>query len=374
RSPQAGALPDAMAGLSLFALPPETRVGPQRLTASVSQRFPGRGKRSLASSGMELEAEAADHRMEAERLRLATETRRHVYELAFLAERAEILAEEREHLVRHEELARARYASGAGLQQEAVKIQAAITRREQALLDLEILRRRHLASLNALRDRPADTDAEGARLPSPEPLALELMALRPVALSRRPDLAAARSMSAAAARQVELAEKAAVPDWTVGLGYTLVDRRQDEAGRRLPPQGNGNDILALNASVSLPVWGKRRTAQLQEALERQSSAREQERLLTAQFEADLGEVAGRLPLLYQQWHLFETVLEEQAQEALRSAESAYTTGRLNALDLLDAEHVLFEVRTGKARAAADWALAWADLEGVLATAVPREED
>ena len=46
--------------------------------------------------------------------------------------------------------------------------------------------------------------------------------------------------------------------------------------------------------------------------------------------------------------------------------AAYATGAIGALELLDAEHRLFEVRLASARARADLAIAIAQLEGALA--------
>ena len=67
-----------------------------------------------------------------------------------------------------------------------------------------------------------------------------------------------------------------------------------------------------------------------------------------------------------QIRLFEEVLLVQAEQSLRSAESAYAAGTVNALDLLDAERLLLEVRTSAARARADHAIAVARLEGAIA--------
>jgi outer membrane protein TolC len=50
---------------------------------------------------------------------------------------------------------------------------------------------------------------------------------------------------------------------------------------------------------------------------------------------------------------------------LRSAEAGYSAGTLNALDLLDAERVLLDVRTGSLRARADYAIALIRLEGAV---------
>jgi outer membrane protein TolC len=60
------------------------------------------------------------------------------------------------------------------------------------------------------------------------------------------------------------------------------------------------------------------------------------------------------------------VLRIQAREALRSAETAYRTGKLNAVDLLDAEVVLFDVQIATARTRTDLAIAQAELERAVA--------
>lgn len=373
RPPQAATLPDPRAEVSLFALPPETRVGPQRLSVSLWQRLPARGRRSLESSVLEFEAATADARVAAARLELVTETRRRAYELAFLALRRAILVHEKEHLESHELLARARYAAGAGLQQGVLKIQAAITRSEQKLLQVEMMHRAQLAALNRLRDRPASSSAEIVELPEPRALTLDGVALRQVAAAKRPELRAVGASLRAAQHQVRLAGKESSPNFDIGLAYTLVDRRRDVLGRATPPQGNGNDILSLSASVNLPVWNRRLSAALEEALAAESAARELERSTRTQIEAQLGELEARLPLLYEQWFLFEHVLRQQAEEALRSAESAYATGHLNALDLLEAEHMLFDVQNGAIRTRADWAIAWGELEGAVGGSVPLEE-
>ena len=69
---------------------------------------------------------------------------------------------------------------------------------------------------------------------------------------------------------------------------------------------------------------------------------------------------------------FERVLLIQAEQSLRSAESGYAAGNLNSLDLLDAERVLLEVRTGIERARTDHAIALARLEGAIGAPLDTE--
>jgi outer membrane protein TolC len=56
----------------------------------------------------------------------------------------------------------------------------------------------------------------------------------------------------------------------------------------------------------------------------------------------------------------------QAEESVQSAQAGYVSGVFNALDLLDAEHVLFKSETAIARAKSDFAIQLTQLEGVVA--------
>ncbi|MBZ0090234.1 MAG: TolC family protein, partial [Thermoanaerobaculia bacterium] len=290
------------------------------------------------------------------------------YELGFLSAQEEILREDRDTLVHYEELARARYASGVGLEQAVIKLQAEITRDENRLLDLANRRAALASALDALRDRPAGGMSPGIVLPDgPPPLStLDLAALRAAAVENRPEVARSRAMIAAAGVGGELAQKEFRPDLTVGLGYTLVGKRQDAPGRAMPPQGNGDDILGVTLGVNLPVWRERLEAGVVEATARETAAEEELRSTLAGIDQSLGELAARLPLLDEQLALFTGLLSTQAEEALRSAEAAYAAGSAGALDLLDAERVLLEVRVGTARMRADSLIARARLEGALA--------
>jgi outer membrane protein TolC len=109
-----------------------------------------------------------------------------------------------------------------------------------------------------------------------------------------------------------------------------------------------------------------------EASERQVGAEDERRGVQTAIERSLGELSQRLPLTWQRLRLLEDVLAIQATESLRSAESAYGAGTLNALDLLDAERVLLEVRIASARARADYAITVAQLEGTVAEPVPTQ--
>lgn len=370
RAPQLRALPDPTASLTPLLSSPETRVGPQELSIGLSQRFPWFGKLALREKSALLAAAASRAEVEALAVSRITETRRLYYELAFLEAEEEAVEEDRSTLVHYEELARTRYAAGEGLGQAVVKIQAEITKDETRLLDVANRRASLIARLNALRDRAPDSPVPPPTLPEhlevPE-LAYESLA--ELALRMRPEVVRERARIARAATGVELARKDHLPDFNVGLTYTVVGSREDPAGRASPPEGNGDDILGVTAGINVPLWREKLEAGVEEASQRELAAREGLRSVVAAIHGDLGDLLRRIPQTHQQLELFREVLTVQADEALRSAEAAYGAGSLGALDLLDAERVLLEVRIAAARTAADLAIALARLEGVLASPI-----
>jgi len=359
RAPQVAALPDPVAGLTAFLLSPETRVGPQQVMVSLGQRFPWFGKLDLRERSALQAAATARAEAETQALELVTEVRSLAYELAFLDVWEEVLRTDHETLERYEELARTRYAAGIGLGQAVIKIQAEITKDDSRLLMIADRRATVSARLNALRDRPAGTELPELDLPEP-PADLDpdaaLADLRRLAVEARPEIAA---------RDAEIARLEHRPDVTVGLSYTVVGDREDDAGRANPPEGNGDDILGLSASINLPIWSQRIDAGIEEAVERRRAAEASRRGVVAEIERSLGELTERLELTWRQLRLLDDVLAIQAEESLSSAEAAYGAGNLNALDLLDAERVLLDVRTSTARTRADWAVALARLEGAV---------
>jgi outer membrane protein TolC len=64
----------------------------------------------------------------------------------------------------------------------------------------------------------------------------------------------------------------------------------------------------------------------------------------------------------------------QAEEALDSALAGYSAGSHGALDLLDSERVLLQVRIAEARARTDLAIAVALLEGAVARPLEAAEN
>jgi len=363
RAPQAGAMPDPVASLTLFLQTPETRVGPQQGGVMLAQKLPWFGKLDLQEQAALYQSASAWARVNARRLGLTTKTRSLYHELAYLAAFERVVNEDRQTLSHFEELARARYAAGVGLEQSVVKLQAEITRDTTRLLDIATRKTVLTAAINALRDRPEGTSLVVDEIPDYGPLQLSTERLLPEALSNRPEMAANAAEIERQKASVELARKRYSPDVTIGLNYILVGHRDDPAGLANPPDDNGKDILGVTGGVNLPIWRKSLKAGVAEATELQLAAEAGQRDTVAQIRRQLDDLTSRIPLTWDRLDLFERVLIVQAEQSLRSAEAGYAAGTLGALDLLDAERVLLEVRIATERTRADYATAVAELEG-----------
>ena len=371
RAPQAKGLPDPVFNVIAYVEPPQTRTGPQRYVASLSQALPWRGRLKSSERAASLSAEAARAEADAMRLGLVTEARELYHEIAYLDRYRGVTEELRQHLLQHEELSRSRYATGSGLGQGIIKIQAEITSVDRDLLDIEARRIALVARLNGMRDRPVATPVTISLPDAVEEVTLDREALYSAAVRSRPEIAAATARISRAEALSETARKQDRPGFVVGLTYAGVDPRDDAVGRMQPPEGNGDDIFGIQGGLSIPIWRDKLGAGVEEALEMESAAASAKHDELVRIEAAIGDLAQRLPISWRQLRLIEDVMIVQAEEAVESARAGYVAGTLNALDLLDAEHVLFEARTAVARAEADYLVGIARLEG--AVGVPLSE-
>jgi len=361
-----GALPDPTLSAVFFLSEPQTRVGPQQGSLTVMQALPGAGKRDLKSRAATAEAVVARAVIGSEELRLLTRTRRLYHELQYRRSERKILLGDIRTLERFEEMARARYASGRGGSQAVIKIQAEITRTRSRILGIDSSISDVIEEINVLRDLPGGTAVQTGELPLSGQRIPAFDALHARAATTSPEISAARATIDAAASRAELADRSSRPDFTVGLSYSLIGRRDDRAGKLNPPEGNGRDVLGLIGGISLPVWRKALDAEAEGAIQRKIAAEYGLRERMTSVDGEISALARRIPLILEQLALFENTLRPQAEASLASAEGAYATATASVLDLLDAERTLLRVRVSTEKTRSDLAIAIAELEGAAA--------
>ena len=370
RVPQVTALPDPVVSLTQALRSVETRVGPQLNSVTLTQAFPWFGTLALRGRVALLEATALHHIHQAARWDVVAQVKEAYYDLGYIDEALGLAREEQSLLEHYETLASARYATGQGLQQAVIRLQAEITR---------VVDRRHLldrqrgtlgAHLNTLLDRPAEEP-----VPAVPPLVRPGVEIDREQLYRlgdrhRHELRAATALIEGSERSIELARKNARPGFTASVGVTNVGRRDEPAG--LPqPLDNGRNAVTLSLGVSLPLWGAKYRAGVRQANEELRAHTRRRAAARNAMEMEVQEAVVRLETLDRQIDLLDAVLIPQTEEALRATETAYETGQLGVLELLDGERTLIDVRSMRARYLSDLLIALNALERAIGTRVPR---
>ena len=371
RMPQVSSLPDPMLSLTQYLRSPETRVGPQTTTLSLSQKLPWFGKLSDKEKVAAKEAASLQFLYEAQRAEVVRKVKLAYYSLGYIDRAIEITNEDLSVLEHFETLARARYEQGVGLQQAVVKLQAEITRDQNRLEDLRRQRVDLEATLNSLRDLPSTTSVEKVPVEDRPKVDIVYERLYQVGRNHRPEIQAALLQIEKNEKRIQLAHRNYWPDFTVGAGFTNVMNRSDLPGILNPPDQNGKNIFSVSASLNIPIHRKKYDAAVAEATEDKLASQELYRDMVNSMEASVRAIGFSIETSERQISLFENTLLPQADQALRSTEAAYSTGSLGVLDLLDSERVLLDVRLGLAKLDSDYMKSLAEME--RATGAPFKE-
>ena len=369
RVPQVTALPDPVVSFTQALRSVETRIGPQLNSVTFTQAFPWLGTLELRGRVALLEATALHHLYQAARRDIVAQVKEAYYDLGHIDVELGLAGEEQSLLEHYETLASARYATGQGLQQAVIRLQAEITRVVDRRHRLDRQRGTLAAHLNTLLDRPAEEPVPQVPLLTRPPVEIDREQLYRLGDRNRHELRAATALIQGSERSIELAKKNARPGFTASVGVTNVGRRDDAAG--LPPlTDDGRNAVSVSLGVSLPLWGAKYRAGVEQAHGELRAHTQHRAAARNAMEMEVQEAVVHLETLDRQIDLLDTVLIPQTEEALLATETAYETGQLGVLELLDSERTLIDVRSMRARYLSDLLIALTSLERAIGTRVP----
>ncbi len=374
RVAQESALPSPELRYRYFVETPETRVGPQRQSVELMQGLPWFGKQALnGERAAHMATGQAWNAQELERA-LVAELKKLYFDAAYYQEALAINAEETELLQRFEQIAITRYSTGEGNQQSVIKVQTDITRlRDQATGWTTRLRTLERRMARLVGDPQRTISLAPIELYWPD-LAPEREALERESVERNPATFAAESQMEADRTWIRSRSQGSKPDFAVGVGLVDVRNRRDAAAAVLPPADNGKDSWSIMLQVKIPIYGSRNRAGVTEAELGLEATGYTLRATQNRLRQSMQEALLELDSLGERGELYREVLIPQARESLASAEASYTTNRLTFLDLLDAERILFLARRTHHRLLADYWVAVADVERLVARPFPGSSD
>jgi len=345
RYPQARSLEDPMFAVTLGPGSYGSNTVEPAYRIEIAQKYPFPGKLRLRGENALAEARAAGNDVEDMRLQLIESAKNAYYDYYLVARALEVNAESLRLLCDFRSNASKRFETGLVPQQDVLQADVEIGRQQERARTLERMHRVTIARINTLLDLPPDSSLS----PPPRELAAETLlpdaaSLRAVALARRPDLQALTNRIAAEQAALDLARKEYCPDFEP---FAMYDRFM----------GNTSDTRGLaymvGVKLNLPVRAARRDASVTEAVARVSQRRAELARLTDQMNYQVQEAYEQvresrdIVLLYRQKILPDAKLNVDA------AQSAYTTGKIAFLSLIEAERNLVMLRDRYFEAIAD---------------------
>jgi outer membrane protein TolC len=359
RVSSAGALDDPMLEVGVINAPLASqtfrREDMTMKMLGLSQRFPYPGKRGLRRDVATKDAESVSHAYQETVNRVVRDVRTAYIDLAFVAESARLVEQNRQVLEQFLKISESRYAVGQGNQADVLKAQTALSRMIDELIRLVRERQTIEAELARALGRESD-----AGLPAPAPLrlpatTLSFETLRETALIERPQLLGLQSLIDRSARALDLARRDYFPDLEVQISYGQREDMLDGMPR--------DDMVSLMVAVNLPVWRQsRRDPQVAEAIAMRSQA-------TDIYQAQRNEVISQLrrqvasaEQSLKSARLYETGILPQARLAVESSLAAYRVNRVDFLTLLDNQMTVFDYEVSHASALSDYNKALAEID------------
>jgi outer membrane protein TolC len=312
----------------------------------ISQKLPYAGKLKLRGESALAEASAAGRDVDDMRLQLVESAQTAFYDY-YLVDRALEVNDESLRLLREfRQNAQTRYQTGLVPEQDVVQADVEIGREQDRRLELEQMRQIAVARINTLMHLAPD------RLLPPPPKQLRLtdelpdaQVLRATALARRPDLQALADRIAAEEASLALAHKEFYPDFEP---FFMYDRFMGNVS-------DNRDLAAmLGVRLNLPVYRGRRYAAVAEAEARLSQRRAELARQMDQVNFQVQQAYAQVQRSARSVRLYQETILRAAVLNVEAARSAYVTGKIPFLSLIEAQRSLVMLRDRFYEAVADY--------------------
>ena len=309
--------------------------------------FPGPGKLKAAANVATAESEARYFAFEWSVLQTAFVLKRAYYQLHFLDAKVGVNRETLRLVEQIEKLARTQNEVGKVTLQDVLRAQIEQERLTTEIANLDDSRNPLLAQFKAA----LGLKEENAAPPVPQkfestPLDLTSDKLFATALERNPRLKAMEAEVRRADASLRLAFKARVPDFSLGI----------EADVKASPI-----FVTPQIGITLPMWRDKIAAQIAEA---QAAKRASEARLSAEQILLAVEFAEKSFMFREASRNLELLTERllpKARQSLDVAQSGYVSGKVDFLNLLDAERTLLGFQLSEVEAGVQRELALAEL-------------
>ncbi|MCH7851631.1 MAG: TolC family protein [Candidatus Marinimicrobia bacterium] len=333
----AGVLPDPQVEAATFIEPLQTANGPMEAQLMLGQKFPLWGKLRRQRQVARERVEIARMDLEHKKVMAAFQLRRDWENYLKVTSSLEILDDYRRELESFRSVALTQYSTGTSLTQHPIlKLHIEISLVESQINTLESSLAGVENNLQSLLDGHFSPGIFGGQRLALPPIGTDeswlslARQVHPLYLKAQHDLRIA-------VLERELATRQNYPDLTAGLTYTAIG----DVGTGLSP---GADGFGFKAGLNLPLWLGRNRARVKAAELLAGSREETVKAVWNRIEAQVRSTWKDWAESEETFVLYDQQLLQESAQMLASAFSAYETGKISFLDVLDSERMVVRVR------------------------------
>lgn len=346
-----GRLPDPNFSLMADRFPDRMAEMPM-LRWQVQQMVPWPGKLGLMRVAADEQAIGSVAAAETRKLDVTLQTVQAWWMLAMAVRRLEVNRMAGGLLAGIVRATRARYGAGTGGHHELARAEVEKNANEVERVGMEGERVAAVAMLNALRDRPADTEIEDPVSQETPLHTLDIAKLTAVALGNRPEFREMQAMARQMRAMGDLQRRERYPDLMVGLWWnTMLD---------------GPDTAGAMIGASVPVFGRQTSGLRADAAGLHAQAVEQElAAMRAMVRFQVADAVRKVQTTTRQVAFLRGTGRGRAKESFQSSLAGFATGSAGLTDLLDARRALQVTELALADTVVQRELAIAELERAL---------
>ena len=360
RIPQVRSLPNPQFTFAYFIQEVETRVGPQRQKIGVMQMFPWFGKLKLMGKSALKAANVQKQLYENLKLKLFYQVKKIFYDSYFVYQHIDILKQNIELLKNVNKIVETRYQSGISTYSDLLKIQIELDKLSDRLRSKQDLLNPLKSKLNSILNRPFNNPISiPERILIPE-IKFTYAKLLLCQKENSPELRSIDHLMEKERIGIKLAKKNYFPNFSIGLDYVIT-------GEATMPEvmESGKDPVIAMASVQLPLWFKKNRSSVNQAKARYTSALNQKRDMENNLEAHLEMVYYRFKDAKEKMALYRDSLLPKAKQAFNVSRTAYKSGHLDILHLIDSQRTLLNFELSYERALTSFLQRFAELEWLV---------
>jgi cobalt-zinc-cadmium efflux system outer membrane protein len=353
--PQAGAWMDPQLSFGIMNATTDFDFAAEPMTqrqVGIMQQIPFPGKLGLKKKIAGYEALMAQKEYENLKNLIVSQVKKNYYDLFYTQRAIQITQQNKDLLSDLAKIAETKYTVGKGLQQDVLKAFVELSKFGEKIINLERREKKLQADLKILLSRPEGSSPTTPQEVTKTEYQLDLENLKKKALEKNPKLRAEELAVDRSKASYRFAKREYFPNF--GLGFTYGERER------------WKDFLSFRITMNLPIYffskQNKKVEQTAKMMDFASqSYLDQQNEILYGLEDVISEIERNSDLL----ELFQTGILPQAEQALRSAETAYQVDKIDFLTLLNNQMTLYNYQVEYYRVLTDFQKSLADLEVIL---------